>query len=312
MKVLITGAGGFLGRALTRLLIARGDAVIAFDTALGVLAAEFAEDERFVPCPGDITDMANVAQAMLTYRPVAVIHCAAIVGVASSLGSPTLVMRVNVEGSLNVMEAMRLAGTPRLLHISSEEVYGPFLADVIDETHPLDPIMPYGISKAAVERLGRTYRALHGIEVIHLRTSWVFGTELPRNRIPKNLLDAAIAGVPLHLSCGAQTAIDHTYIDDFACGALQALDLPRHPYDVYNLSSGRSATLAEIIGHIRELIPQADLSVGPGAYRFNDQVEAVRKGALDIGRARETFGFNPAFDIRAGLHAYIDAKRARP
>ena len=135
--------------------------------------------------PGDITDLANVAHAVMAHKPDAVVHCAAVVGVLSSLGSPINVIRVNVEGSLNVFEAMRLAGIRRCIHLSSEEAYGAFRADRIDETHPLDPVLPYGICKAAVEQLGRSYRDLHGLEVINLRTSWVYGPGLPATASPR-------------------------------------------------------------------------------------------------------------------------------
>ena len=188
--------------------------------------------------PGDITDMANVAQAVMVHKPDAVVHCAAIVGVLSSLGSPINVVRVNVEGSLNVFEAMRLAGVRRCIHLSSEEAYGAFRADRIDETHPLDPVLPYGICKAAVEQLGRSYRDLHGLEVINLRTSWVYGPGLPRNRIPKNLVDAALVGRKLHIPAGADSAIDHTHVDDLVSGVLKALDHEHHRFDAYNIASG--------------------------------------------------------------------------
>lgn len=308
MNVLITGAGGFLGAALSQALLTRGDAVTAFDTQLAALGG-LSVNPRLTLVPGDITDMAGLARAMLAAKPDAVIHAAAIVGVVNSLSSPAAVMRVNVEGSLNVFEAMRLAGTRRVFHISSEETYGPFQADVIDETHPQHPAMPYGISKLTVEHLGRTYGQLHGLQVVNLRTTWVFGPGLPRPRIPKNLLDAALAGQRLHLASGGDSAIDHTYIDDFVSGTLQALDCREHPFDAYHIGSGRSATAAEIVGIIKELVPGADIAVGPGVYKFNDTVPVVRKGALNVERARKTFGYQPRFDIRRALAAYLDAKR---
>ena len=327
MRVLVTGGGGFLGAATVRALLARGDTAIAFDTRLDSLARSvpaslqppdqvrgrpslrFEGDERLVSVPGDITDMANVAHAVLVHKPDAVVHCAAVVGVLSSLGSPINVVRVNVEGSLNVFEAMRLGGIRRCIHISSEEAYGTFRADRVDETHPLDPMLPYGICKAAVEQLGRSYRALHGLEMINLRTSWVYGPGLPRDRIPKNLVDAALAGRKLHIPTGAESAIDHTHVDDVVSAILVALDHERHRYDVYNIASGAAATVAEIIAIVRELVPGAQLSVGPGNYRHGDRVEAVRKGALDVSRAATELGWRPRYGIRTGLAAYVNAAR---
>jgi UDP-glucose 4-epimerase len=309
MRVLVTGGGGFLGAAAVRALVARGDTAIAFDTQLAQLA-DAAPSERLVRVLGDITDMANVAQAASVHKADVVVHCAAIVGVLSSLGSPINVVRVNVEGSLNVFEAMRLSGIRRCIHMSSEEAYGTFRSDKIDETHPLDPVLPYGICKAAVEQLGRSYHALHGLEVINLRLSWVYGPGLPRDRIPKNLVDAALAGRKLHIPTGADSAIDHTHVDDVVAAILAALDRQEHSHDAYNVASGMAATAAQIAEIIRELVPGAQLSVGPGSYRHGDRVEAVRKGALDVSRAAAELDWRPRYDIRTGLAAYLSAVRA--
>jgi nucleoside-diphosphate-sugar epimerase len=179
----------------------------------------------------------------------------------------------------------------------------------MDETHPLDPVLPYGICKAAVEQLGRSYRDLHGLEVINLRASWVYGPGLPRNRIPKNLVEAALAGRGLHIASGADAAIDHTYIDDVVSAILKALDHPRHRYDAYNVGSGTAATVSELVEIVRELVSGAELSVGPGPYRHGGEVDMVRKGSLDVTRAASEFGWRPRYDIRAGLTAYVKALR---
>lgn len=306
MRVLVTGSSGFLGAAIVRGLLARGDTVIGFDTQAGPGNRGGA---RFVEAAGDITDAKSVAQTVAAHVPDAVIHCAAIVSVLSSISNPIRIARVNIEGSLNVFEAMRLGKVKRCIHISSEEAYGAFRSERIDETHPLDPAMPYGICKAAVEQFGRTYRDLHGLEVINLRPSWIYGPGLPRDRIPKNLLDAALAGRKLHVTSGADSAIDHTYVDDAVTAVLAALDHPRHRYDAYNVGSGTAVTVSGLIAIIRELIPGAALSVGPGPYRHGDRIEIVSKGALDISRAASEFGWRPRFDIRAGLAAYAQALR---
>jgi nucleoside-diphosphate-sugar epimerase len=311
MRVFVTGGGGFLGSALARRLVARGDAVVAFDRSFDLLARDLAPSSQLITVPGDVTDADGLAAALHRHRPDAVIHCAAVVSVLSSIESPLNTVRINIEGAVNLFEAMRSSWVRRAIHISSEETYGEFRAPVVDESHPLDPVMPYGMSKVAVEHLGRFYRDVHGLEVINLRTSWVYGPDLPRDRVPKTLIDAALAGRSLHIPTGGDSAIDHTYVDDFVDGTLAALDCPRHPFDAYNLSSGTAPTLADVVAAVVEIVPGADVSIGPGVYRHGDRIPVPRKGALDLRRARETFGYAPKFDIRAGLRAYAAAKASR-
>lgn len=307
MNVLVTGGGGFIGAATVDALLARGDEVVAFDTHF----AQQRQHDRLTRMQGDITDMASLAQAMMRSRPEAVIHAAALVGVVNSINSPLNVVRVNIEGSLNVFEAMRLAGVKRCVHISSEETYGHFRADSVDENHPLEAVYPYGIAKVAVEQLGRTYRDVHGIEVLNVRTCSVYGVGLPRDRIPKNVVEAALAGRALHIATGAEMAIDHTYIDDAVSGTLAILDHPRHRFDAYNIASGKTVTLGEIVAIVGELVPGAQVSIGSGPGRHGEGVDMVRKGALDVGRAAKELNWRPRYDIRAGLAAYVNALRQR-
>ena len=112
MRVLVSGGSGFLGRAVAEALAARGDTVAAFDTALP--AAPGSSPARYEQVVADITDPAHVAQVIKRHAPDAVVHCAAIVSVLASLGSPLNVVRVNIEGTLNLLEAMRLFGVRRM------------------------------------------------------------------------------------------------------------------------------------------------------------------------------------------------------
>ena len=311
-KVLVTGGAGFLGAEIVRALVARGDTAIAFDVSVGEEAEAFEADHPGARAvAGDITDRARIEEVVGSEAPDAVVHCAAVVGVPASVSAPRETMRTNIDGALNLLEAMRLGGTRRLLHMSTEEVYGPFTADPIPEDHPCRPVMPYGISKFAVEQLARGYAQLHGLECVNLRPSWVYGPGLPRPRVPKTFVDAALAGTPLHPPSGGDFRVDHTHVDDLVAGVLAALDKESHPFDVYNIGSGAAPSLAEIVAIIQELVPDADISVGSGDYRFDERIPVVRKGALDISRAREHLGYAPKYDIRAGLTAYIEAARAQ-
>ncbi len=310
-RIIVTGANGFIGAAVVAALASRGDEVTGCDISIGpVLHALQARHANVHAVVGEITEWQHLATLLRDTRPDAVVHCAALVGVIASADLPYATMRVNIDGALNVFEAMRLFGVKRVINISTEEIYGHFSADRIDETHPCFPVMPYGISKFAVEQLARDYRRNHGIDAIHLRTCWVYGPGLPRARVPKTLVDAAVEGRKLHVASGGDFRVDHVYIDDLVDGILAALDKPEHRYDAYHISSGEAPSLFEIVDIIRELVPGAELSIGPGPYLFGDRIQTVRKGALDTGRARAELGYRPKFPIRDGLAAYIAAQRA--
>ena len=313
-RVLVTGGAGWLGAAVVRRLAARGDQVLVLDNFQAGAPANL---EGLGPTvrliPGDITDLSGLLLVIKEHRVQRIVHAAAIVSVLSSLGAPSHVTRVNIEGTLNVLEAMRLFEVERTVHISSEETYGDFRYEPIDEEHPLAPTAPYGITKVASEHLGRFYRAQHKTDFINVRTSWVYGPRFPRLRIPRTLIEAALEKRPLHLPQGGDARIDHTYLDDCVEGILLALDHPTHPFDVYNIGSGQSWSTAELVAMVRELIPGADLTVGPGPLRFTDQMAAPKKGALDIARARTVLGYRPRYDLRQGLAANIEwYRRGQP
>lgn len=310
-RILVTGGAGFIGAALSAALAARGDQVIAFDRADSpALARNRACFPEITFLPGEITEWPHLAAAFLGHRPEAVVHCAAIVGVVAAQASPAATFRVNVEGALSVFAASRLFGARRVINLSTEEIYGPFQAPEIDETHPCAPVGAYGISKFAVEQLARDDVRRHGLPILHLRTCWVYGPGLPRPRVPKTLLDAALAGRPLHLAKGADFRVDHVYIDDLVAGLLCALDAPQPRFDAYHIASGAAPTLGEIVAIVRDLVPGAEISAGPGDYDFAPGVSVVRKGALAIDRARDDLGYAPRFDMRAGLAAWIAARHA--
>jgi len=93
---------------------------------------------------------------------------------------------------------MRLNGVKRVIHISTEETYGDFLTPVIDEDHPQKPLSVYGLTKLAAEHYGRVYSRDHGLECINVRTCWVYGPHLPRLRMPRTFVEAALRGEPFH------------------------------------------------------------------------------------------------------------------
>lgn len=312
--ILVTGGAGFLGSHLVRALAQRGDGVVAYDIACTGMPPSLADLEgKIAAVDGDVTDLAHLCRTIQQYRIDRIIHAAAISSMLPSIQRPALAVQVNIAGSMNVLEAMRLFAIERCLHISSEEAYGEALADPIPEGHLLEPLTPYGATKVAVEHLGRAYGRFFGTRMFHVRTSYVYGAGLPRARPPRTFIADALAGRPTVLPQGADQRADHTYIRDLVAGTLALLDCPEPHHDAYNIAGGHGTALKKLAALVQDLIPGARIELGPGPLEYVPGVSYPRKGALDIRRARQDFGYSPRYDLRRGLAEYIAwFKRGQP
>src|SRR5574341_615698 len=169
-SILVTGGAGFLGSHLVRALAQRGNGVVAYDNGLTAVPRSLADLEGKIPVvDGDVTDLSHLCRTIQQHRVDRIIHGAAISSMLPSIQRPSLAVQVNIAGSVNVLEAMRLFPIERCLHISSEEAYGRARAEPIQEDQHLEPVTPYGATKAAVEHLGRAYRRFFGMRVFHVR-----------------------------------------------------------------------------------------------------------------------------------------------
>jgi UDP-glucose 4-epimerase len=310
--ILVTGACGWLGSAIVDALLGRGDRVVAVDLAVTPpMAARAAQDSRLVAAAVDLGEWHQVVRAFEAHRPDAVIHAAAIVGVIQAADIPLKALHVNVAGAVNLFEAMRLTGVKRVVHVSTEETYGDFQAPVIDEDHPQKPLSVYGLTKLAAEHYGRVYSRDHGLECINVRTCWVYGPHLPRLRMPRTFIEAALRGEPYHQPDGGNLAVDQVYIADTVAGVLLALDKPRHRFDAYNIATGVAPTLRDTADAVNRAIPGAKITVGDtGPYHHGGRVLTAVKGALDIRRAAAELGYRPRYDLQQGIEATIEATRA--
>lgn len=313
-KILVTGGCGWLGSAIVRALLARGDCVIATDIAVSpAMTALAAREPRLAVEPADLGEWHQVVRLFEKHAPDAVIHAAAIVGVVFAADIPIKALRVNVEGSINLFEAMRLSGVKRVVHISTEETYGDFQQPVIDEEHPQKPVSVYGLTKLATEHYGRVYSRDFGLECINVRTCWVYGPHLPRLRMPRTFVEAALRGEAYHQPDGGALAVDQVYIDDTVQGVLLALDKEQLRFDAYNIATGVAPTIRDTAEAVNRAIPGARITVGDtGPYKHGGVVLSATKGALNIERARRELGYAPRYDIQSGIEATIAATRAGP
>ena len=306
-SILITGGTGFLGSHLARALTDRGDRVVVYDNFSASIPQNLnACYEKVKMVHGDILDLSFLIRTMIAEKVNRIIHTAALVSFAPSIEKPALTAKINIEGTINILEASRILGIERILDISSEEVYGDFQYEPADEMHPLLPKMPYAITKMTAERFEEFFYNFFGLDIIIVRTSWVYGVGLPRPRPPRIFIENSLKGIPTILESGAEHRIDHTYIDDFVQGALLAFDASAPKSRIFNIASGQGHTYLEMARWVEEIIPGSKISVGPGLIKFSENLDAPQKGALDIKRARIELGYMPQYGLFEGLKTYAD------
>ena len=306
MRLLLTGGAGFCGRYIARAAIARGDDVILYDLHEPAGIAP----ESFTFVRGDLGDVDELLALLEKHQPNTILHLAAVVGVPASLELPIESTRVNIESTMRLLEASARFGRARVIHLSSEETYGDFESTFINEDHAQRPATAYGISKLAAEGFCRSYRAYRGVDVVNVRTSWVYGAGLPRMRPPGSLLEPAARGEAVHYPFGADFIADYTSVYDVADGMLNFADAPSLTQLSYNLSSGEATVSRDLIEVIKRLVPGADISMGAGPWHFAAGCPAPRKGALDNARAFAETGYRPKFDLTRGLERYLSDLRS--
>lgn len=305
MKILVTGAAGFIGSYLAARALDEGHEVVGldaydetlYDRATHVANAQTLEGRaRWRLVEGDLLDAPLVTS--LVRGCDVVVHLAALAGVRPSLAQPARYMRVNVEGTTNVFEACVAAGVKRVAFASSSSVYGARSDIPFRESDPaLEPASPYAASKRMGELLASTYRDRHGLGISSLRFFTVYG---PRQRPEMAIAQFArkiLRGEPITLFGDGTSARDYTYVDDIVDGTWAAAQrvMPGE-LNVYNLGGTRTTTLARLV----ELISGA-LGKQPVIQRAPDQPGDVPITCADVSRAHAELGYAPRVPIEDGI-----------
>ena len=310
MNFLVTGGAGFIGSHVCERLLQSGHAVWAFDDLnsfydpqlkrrnlrdLQALARPF----EFVH--GDLTDRAAVDELLGSVRFDQVLHLAARAGVRPSLAEPALYHRVNVEGTVNLLEAARRAGVKKVILASSSSVYGVNSKVPFAESDPVrQPISPYAASKLACEALGHVYHHVYGLDVVMLRFFTVYGPRQRPDLAIHKFARLLAAGKPLPVFGDGSTARDYTYITDIVDGVM-ACTRKEFGYQVYNLGESQTVKLARLI----ELL-EAALGTKAVLDRRPLQPGDVPLTCADITKARAELGYHPRVPVEQGIPLFID------
>lgn len=297
MRFFITGVAGFLGSALAKRLLDDGHEVHGIDDLSS------GREDRLPPGVhfdrGDVNDVPKLWTLMQGVDTV--IHMAAKVSVRESMQYPRDYNKVNVGGTVSVLEAMRDTGIKRLVFSSSGAIYGSQAQQPLSEQMHPNPESPYAVSKLASEYYIRTTGRLWDIETISLRIFNAYGPgqQLPPSNPPviPQYFKQILAGGSVVVSGNGQQTRDFVYIDDVVAALARAATMPHHPgHVVINVGSGVETSILELahaIGQVTKSEPQILLN--------SDMSSGVSRMCADLTMMKELLGIVPQTDLMTGL-----------
>jgi UDP-glucuronate 4-epimerase len=310
MNFLVTGGAGFIGSHLCERLLQAGHGVWALDDLnpfydVVIKQANLREIEKagqpFTFVRGDVTDPACLDQLFSGVRFDQIIHLAARAGVRPSLLEPALYQRVNVEGTVQLLEAARRHSVKKITMASSSSVYGINARVPFTESDPIfSAISPYAVSKLACEALGHVYHHLYGMDVVMLRFFTVYG---PRQRpdlaIHKfaRLIDA---GQPIPVYGDGAAARDYTYITDTLDGIMACVQR-KFGYEIFNLGESQTVELDYLITLLEKALGKKAI-----IDRQPAQPGDVPLTFADIAKARQRLGYRPRVKVEEGIPRFIE------
>jgi UDP-glucuronate 4-epimerase len=311
MNFLVTGGAGFIGSHVSERLLKSGHGVWVLDDLNPFYELALKQEnldllsrvggERFHFVRGDIVERKMVGDLFSNVCFDQVIHLAARAGVRPSLEEPALYQRVNVEGTVNILEAARINNVRKLIIASSSSVYGVNSKIPFSEDDPIfHPISPYAASKLACEALGHTYHHVYGLDVAMLRFFTVYGARQRPDLAIHKFARLMRAGKPIPVFGDGSTARDYTYIDDIVDGVVACTDR-QFGFDVFNLGESNTVTLRRLV----ELLEQS-LGMKAAIDRRPLQPGDVPITFANVEKARRKLGYNPRTPIELGLSKFAE------
>ena len=312
MKVLITGGMGVIGAEASRRFVEEGHRPVIYarhrDDHLIADIVDMIDIEL-----GDVTDLPRLLDVIKRHGITHIVHAAAFVG-AVSQANPALSIQVNVNGTVNVLEAARLFGVKRVVYTSAKGVYGPVLGEYgapsykpMPEDLPKNPKRIYDSAKLMGEHLCIYYNGNMGVDTVVLRFATTYGPGKTARHgkmgVTSQIVEAPAAGLPFHHPQGGDEKDDFIYNKDSALGIYLATIAENPKSRVYNIGSGIGRTLNDFARILREYLPGADIQIGPGLNFLGMPYPA--HGIYDVSRARDELGFKPEYNLEAGIANYL-------
>lgn len=305
-RVVVTGAGGFIGSHLVERLLDLGADVTAFvrynsRNDPGVLDFIGDRKARLKVVPGEIRELATVRR--LVSDADVVFHLAALVGIPYSYVHPNEVVEVNTVGTLNVLTAAKDAGVRRVVVTSTSEVYGSALRVPIDEDHPKQPQSPYSASKIAADAIALSFHHAFDLAVAVVRPFNTYGPRQSDRAVIPTIIAQALARREIQLGNTAPTR-DFTFVTDTADGMLRMAESDAAVGQEINLGTGAEISIGDLAANIARIVG-ADVTVARAEERVRPSGSEVTRLLADNGKARRLLQWEPRISLDEGLRRTV-------
>jgi NAD dependent epimerase/dehydratase len=313
-RVLVTGASGFIGSHLVEALVIEGAdvrALVHYNSRndwgnLELLPAPVRAELDVVA--GDVADGYSVAR-VVTGRET-VFHLAALIGIPYSYVAPASYVATNVTGTLNVLEAARVAGVSKIVHTSTSEVYGTARYTPIDENHPLQGQSPYSASKIGADKLSESYYLSFDVPVATLRPFNTYGPRQSLRAVIPTIANQALSSGSVRLGLLSPTR-DFTFVADTVRAFLAVAESENTVGLTLNAASGKSMSIGDLAQTILSLLG-SDAVVETDPVRIRPESSEVQELIGDASHLRSLTDWEPRVKLSDGLGATIDWLRERP
>ena len=312
MTYFVTGVAGFVGSRLSRVLLDRGNTVVGLDNLNDYYPLEHKQRHLrdlegaggFTFVKGDLRDAPLLRDLFAQYKPDAVAHLAAMAAVRYSVEHPLIYGEVNVQGSMNLMDAARLHGCPRMVLASTGSVYGADTPVPFNENAPaVLPLAPYPASKRAMELMAHCYHHLWKLPITVVRFFNVYGPHGRPDMMPWQWSQSILNGQPLTLYGNGHLMRDWTYIDDIVSGLVAALDKGLD-WEILNLGCGNPVENLRFVRLLEGLLGRAATIQDTPTPPSEPLVTYA-----DISKASRLLGWKPKVQVQQGLTNFIQWMR---
>jgi UDP-glucose 4-epimerase len=316
MAIMVTGGLGVIGSWVTRNLVERGIKVVTYDYTVDTfLIKDIVKDVNCVT--GDVLDFPKLISTIKNNRIERIIHMAALM-IPPMEANPYMTYRLNVDGTVNILEAARVMDVRRVVYTSSQAVYdmarGEYAfpeAKPMDEDYPKAPATVYGATKLFMEHMCSSYNRIYGLDFVSTRFSLTYGPGKQARHgavaINSTMIESGMLGKSLRIPAGGDQIIDMVYHTDAANGVVLAClaETPKHRF--FNISSGKGETLRHLAEVINSIVGKACIEIGPGLNPLG--TKDANYLVLSIDRAREELGYVPRYGLEAAVRDYIQTMR---